>query len=117
MPPRKKKPVAEPLSDEAYAALIAEVTRPKSEDEKRFIRLGWQLMAAKFRYYILDAPTLTDQEYDRLEREYDALAKALGVPATASNMVGFDQTRPSGTLVADKILGVNEPADPGKQSE
>lgn len=111
-PKRQPKDGYEFLSDEAYAALIAEVTRTKSDDERRFIRLGWQLIGAKFSYYIMDAPTLADHEYDSLEREYDALAKKLGVPPTASDMVGFDRTRPSCVLAADKIQGRNPPEEP-----
>lgn len=91
------------------AALIHEVTRPKSQDEKRFIKLGWEILQYKFNYYVLDAPTLEDHEYDQLEREYDALAKLLGVEPTAADMVGFKQTRPACALVADKLQARNPP--------
>lgn len=107
-------PKKTPLSDEAYAALIKEVKRPKSEDERLFIQIGWKILQAKFQYYIMDDPLLTDQEYDMLEREYDRLAKALGVPPTASDMVGFNQTRPSCALVADRTTGVRAPSKPEK---
>lgn len=101
-----------PLSDEAYDALLAEVRRPKSDREKQFIRLGWRLMEAKFLYYKMDAPILQDHEYDLLEREYDALAKELNLPPTASDMVGFNAGRASGALVADKLTDRNRPEEP-----
>lgn len=105
----RKNKTPQPLSDEAYAALIHEVTRPKTAEEKRHIQLGWQLMEAKFQYYVLDSPTLSDHEYDQMEREYDALSKLLDVSPSASDTVGFNALRPSGALVADKIQGINPP--------
>lgn len=102
---KKKKLDTPRLTDEEFTALLAECRRVKSPDEQRFIFLGWKLMEAKFRYYKQDAPELEDHVYDAMEREYDTLAKKLGVAPTAVDMVGFDQTRPSGALVADKILG------------
>jgi len=76
-----------------------------SDEEKRFIKLGWLLIESKYRYYKMDDPTLEDSEYDRLEKEYDELAKKLGQIPTASDMVGFDQNRPSSALASDKVLG------------
>ena len=112
MSTRKKRPTTSLLTDEAYDALIAEVRRPKTDKEKRFIKLGWLLMEHKFRYYRLDSPIVEDHEYDKLEREYDNLAKELGLPPTAVDMVGFDQNRPSGALVADKVQDYNRPKEP-----
>jgi len=109
---RKKKPKSEPMSDEAYEAMMAEVKRPKSNEEKRFIKLGWELLEAKYRYYKLDAPLLEDYAYDRLEREYDDLSKKLGLEPTAANMVGFDINRPSASLVADRVDGQNSSKNP-----
>lgn len=109
MAKRKKKSSYKPLSDEAYTALVAYAQAPKSDKEKRFIKLGWQLMEAKFQYYKLDSPTLTDHEYDMLEREYDSLAKELGLPPTAADMVGFDNARPSAALVGDKVMDRDPP--------
>lgn len=99
------------MSDEAYAALIAEVSRPKSPEEKRFIKLGWLILEAKFRYYVLDDPILSDGEYDRLEREYSELGKRLGYDMDALYMVDFDRTRPACILTADKVQGRNPPID------
>jgi len=71
--------------------------------EQRFIKLSWQILEHKFRYYIQDRPIIEDHEYDKIEREYDDLAKELGEEPTASNMVGFNFDKPSCKSVADKI--------------
>lgn len=92
--------------------MMAEARRPKSDKEKRFIKLGWQLIEHKFRYYQLDEAIIEDHEYDKLEREYDGLAHELELEPTASDMVGFDMTRPSCSAAADKILGRYTPPKP-----
>jgi hypothetical protein len=107
---RKKKHVL--LTDEEYDKLIAEVRRPKSDKEKRWIKLGWQILEAKHRYYNLDAPELSDYDYDLMEREYDTLSKELGFEPSAANMVGFNNTKPSAVLAADKVDGRMPPNDP-----
>lgn len=75
----------------------------KIDDEKLFIKLGWKILEHKFRYYVLHSPSVQDHEYDRLEREYDALALKLGVTPTASDMVGWKADRPACILVAGKV--------------
>lgn len=115
---KKEKPSQiEPMSDEAYSAFMAEINRPKSAEEKEFIKLGWKLMEAKYRYYILDTPELQDHEYDQMERRYDELAKILGAPPTAVDMVGFDRNRPSSHVVMNKVDGINEPKDPNAKAD
>ena len=49
---------------------------------------------AQFRYYVLDAPTMTDGEFDTLLRELEALEAA--VPVAASRPT----RRPSGSAAA-----------------
>lgn len=39
-----------------------------------------------------------------LEKEYEALAEELGLPSSASDMIGFKQDRPCCMLVASKIV-------------
>jgi NAD-dependent DNA ligase len=73
---------------------------------KRFLSIGWELLEHKYRYYVLDNPTIPDHEYDILEKEYDNLAKELDLEPTASNMVGFDTKRPCCQLVISKIRKV-----------
>lgn len=76
------------------------------DKRKRFQELGWQVLEHKCRYYVFMRPIISDFEYDMIEKEYDALAKELGVPPTASDMVDFDDSRPSCRLVLDKLRGV-----------
>ena len=76
-----------------------------SPAEKEFIKLGWKLLEAKCAYYIFDRPIMEDKDYDAMERRYDALAKKLGVPTTAVDMVGFDERRPCCKIVLHKMRG------------
>ena len=74
--------------------------------ERRFCALSWEILEHRCRYYVLASPTLDDPAYDALEDEYEALAALLGVRAYASDMVGFDRTRPSCLLVLAKLTGL-----------
>jgi hypothetical protein len=76
-----------------------------NKDRQRFIKLGWQLIEHKFRYYILAKPTIPDAEFDSLEAKYRSLAEQLGEEPSASDMVDFDWNRPSCMNVALKVLG------------
>ncbi len=71
---------------------------------ERFIQLGWIILEHKARYYHLNTSTISDFEYDTIEKEYDALAQMLGLPPTASDMVGFDANRPSCQRALHKVL-------------
>ena len=73
--------------------------------EALFARMSWALLEHRCRYYVLAEPTVDDHEYDRLEREYEALAARLGREPYASNMVGFDLKRPSCWRVYLKLTG------------
>lgn len=73
--------------------------------EGLFARLSWDLLEHRCRYYVLAEPTVDDHTYDRLEREYQALAARLGREPSASNMVGFDLKRPSCWRVYMKLTG------------
>lgn len=70
----------------------------------RFVKLGWEILEHKCRYYILDEPVIRDYDYDMLEKEYESLALELGLEPSATNMVGFDDTRPSCQRVLNKLL-------------
>jgi len=48
-----------------------------------FSALSWQVLEARYKYYILDAATLSDYDYDMLETRYKAIAAELGLPASA----------------------------------
>ena len=53
--------------------------------EKRVAELREKLREASHRYYVLDAPTLSDAEYDRLFRELEDLEKAHPELSTADS--------------------------------
>lgn len=60
-------------------------------NEKQFEDLGKKLYKHKYHYYELDSPSITDQEYDMLERDYVQMAEDLGKDPEISNMIGFDK--------------------------
>lgn len=72
-------------------------------DEERFIQLGWEILEHKCRYYVLNNAIIEDYQYDMLEKEYDALADKLGKEKSASDMVGFNENRPSCREVLKKM--------------
>lgn len=79
---------------------------------ERFVELGWKILECKAEYYgCVDLPTMTDEEYDKIEDEYRGLAKKLNMSPTAADMVGFDLYRPSCRLVMNKLMKVDSQAD------
>jgi len=73
--------------------------------KNRFIKLGWELLEHKYRYYILNGQTISDYEFDQMEAEYRKLAEELGLPPSASDMVGFDSGRFSCQLAMHRVKG------------
>lgn len=71
--------------------------------KERFIALGWLLLEHKCRYYVLNDSIIDDHSYDMLEKAYDKLAEELKLPKSASDMVGFDETRPACQSVMRKL--------------
>ncbi len=74
-----------------------------NDKERRHIRLSWELIEHKVRYYVWAAPVIEDHEYDALEDEYRALCLELGLPATAADMVGADESRAAVRLVLKNL--------------
>lgn len=71
----------------------------KTEFDARTI----QLLAHKYRYYVRDAPTVSDAEYDAMEREWEAYGRGMGLDMHRyANWVGFDRRHP----LAEKAVGV-----------
>jgi DNA ligase (NAD+) len=68
---------------------------------RRIEELRAQLREASHRYYVLDAPTLSDAEYDRLFRELEELEKAHPELATADS-----PTRRVGATPSEKFSKV-----------
>lgn len=57
--------------------------------------LSWKILEAKYWYYYRSEPKISDYEYDMMEKEYEAICVKLNIEPTASNMVDFDEKRPS----------------------
>jgi NAD-dependent DNA ligase len=70
---------------------------------KKLIRLSWEILEHRYRYYILGESIISDFQYDQLEIEYKNLCEKLEVPAYACDMIGYDLTRPSAQLVAARF--------------
>lgn len=72
------------------------------KETPEFIKLQKELLEHKYRYYVLSMPTISDYEYDMLERSSFEIAKSLGFNADRFDnpmpdeehhvhwMVGFD---------------------------
>lgn len=52
--------------------------------------LGQRLLYRRYEYYQLDLPSISDFEYDFVERYYEAVSADLGLPSVVQDMVGFD---------------------------
>jgi hypothetical protein len=82
-----------------------------SNDYKKFSQLSWKILEWKLIYYHpnlihtswFKKLSIEDREYDHYEDEYKTLASKLGLKPTASDMVGFDESRPSCKLVLSKL--------------
>ncbi|MEV4769950.1 NAD-dependent DNA ligase LigA [Micromonospora humida] len=64
---------------------------PTPEARERHATLGQELTEHQYRYYVLDAPTITDAEFDRQLRELEALEAeypALRTPDSPTQRVG-----------------------------
>lgn len=75
----------------------------------RRVELSWLILKAKYWYYVKDQPIMADYDYDLIEKEYDQLCQAEGASPTASDMVGFDEKRPSCQIVMAKEEGIEYP--------
>ena len=63
----------------------------EAEDQSRHAELAQQINDARFQYYVLDAPTLTDAGFDALMAELQALEEAhpeFVTPESPSQQVG-----------------------------
>lgn len=72
----------------------------------RFNKLSWEILEHKFRYYEGEKYKLKpipDSEYDKLEQEYEELADELRKPASATQMIGFDYSRPACQVVFQNL--------------
>ena len=66
-------------------------TRPEAEASRRHAELTEQLNEARWRYHVLDAPTISDGEFDAMMRELNAIEDAfpaLRTPDSPTQQVG-----------------------------
>lgn len=91
-----------------------------TKKEKRFVKLSWELIEHKMRYYYFDYSIISDVEYDKLEQEYLQLCLDLKQPNTVvhkiypgfeavegTGMMEIDMSRPSVMFVWNKIQTEN----------
>ncbi|MFX4273105.1 NAD-dependent DNA ligase LigA [Propionibacteriaceae bacterium Y1685] len=84
MTPRNSSPKAEPDD-------VPDQAEPTAEQRDRHGELAEQITDARWRYYVLDQPTMADGEFDTLMRELEALeeaAPALRTPDSPTQQVG-----------------------------
>jgi DNA ligase (NAD+) len=80
--------VQQPVTAEQVAAAGAD---PTPEASARHAELSDELTQHQYRYYVLDAPTISDAEFDRLLRELTAIEErfpALRTPESPTQNVG-----------------------------
>ena len=86
-----KSAESEQSAEVAQALSEVPVTPVPPEAARRHAELAEQIGDAQFRYYVLDAPTMADGEFDRLLKELEALEGAhpsLLTPDSPSQRVG-----------------------------
>jgi NAD-dependent DNA ligase len=72
-------------------------------NKKEFIKLSWELLEHRVRYYYYDASIIDDYQYDMLEKKYIKACKQLKQPNTIGEMVGVDLEKPSIQSVITKL--------------
>jgi len=89
---------------------VVSLDKARNKKKKlRFFKLGWEILGHKFLYYEgakhkLNNKVVADEKYDAIEDEYKTLAQELDLPTTASDMVGFDSSRPSCKMVMQHLI-------------
>ncbi|GAA2545667.1 NAD-dependent DNA ligase LigA [Winogradskya consettensis] len=79
--------VGQPTAEQVAAA----GAEPTSQASTRHAELSDELRGHQYRYYVLDSPTITDAEFDKLLRELEALEEqfpALRTPDSPTQNVG-----------------------------
>ena len=85
---------------------------------KSTLKLRWEILEHKCRYYMLHDPCITDKDYDLLCRQYDTqfnkdnpwIEEETGESYKINcEIVGFNPYSPSGSLVYNKLIGNTPP--------
>lgn len=75
--------------------------------EAEFEKLTIELLKHRYLYYHLDNPSISDYDYDMMERKWHTLGDDLGVDwATYPNWVGWDDKHPLASKALDEMSGV-----------
>jgi DNA ligase (NAD+) len=90
-----KQPVSQPVSTDPAEPTAEQVAaagaEPTPEASSRHAELSDELRGHQYRYYVLDAPTIADADFDTLLRELEALEEqfpALRTPESPTQNVG-----------------------------
>lgn len=75
----------------------------KEEKLKYHKDIGDRLLEDRYRYYELDDNVITDAEYDRREKMYELISTELNIEPTATNMVGWDITKPGALEAKNRV--------------
>lgn len=62
-----------------------------------------ELLVHKYRYHILNAPVISDQEYDMLQRKWVTLRSRAGCQGGPAHWVGFDRYHPLAGKAVERI--------------
>ena len=83
--------VAESDREAALHADVEDIKDVPAEVRERHAALAEEIRGHQFRYYVLDAPTISDAEFDRMLRELEELEArhpALSSPDSPTQQVG-----------------------------
>lgn len=76
----------------------------KDKVQKKFDRLELELLTHKYRYYILNAPTISDYDYDMKERDFFKTGEELGIDMELyPHWVDFDYNHPKAATVIETV--------------
>ncbi len=75
----------------------------EKETQRTPEEMAWDILTAKYCYYVLDSPVMEDEDFDKLEVDFRDWCAILGMSPSAADMVGFDLERPSCQLVKRKV--------------
>ena len=103
--------VTEPVTDQVPAAAQLPAVGVPEDAARRHAELAKTITDAQFRYYVLDAPTMADGEFDGLLRELDALEQAyptLRTPDSPTQRVGGGFSTEFGAVEhAERLLSLD----------
>lgn len=72
---------------------------------EKFLKLERELLEHKYRYYVLFNTTISDYDYDMLERKWFQMGEDLGINMDTylEHWVGFSENHPMAKEVMEKL--------------